>query len=43
MTERSNGKPKIRGVKADPLRDPWAELRKKPGVTILSEASTIGR
>lgn len=31
-------KPKIRHVKKDPLVDPWAKLRKRPGVTVKSTA-----
>lgn len=34
MTE----KPKVRYVKPDPLKEPWAELRKRRGVTITDTA-----
>ena len=36
-------KPKIVTIQKDELEDPWQALRKKPGVTIQSEAVRDGR
>jgi hypothetical protein len=34
--------PKVRTKQRGPLEDPWAKLRRKPGVTVKSEAVSDG-
>lgn len=35
---KMSDKPKIKFIKPNPLKNPWDKLKKKPGVTVKSEA-----